>query len=213
MSPPGPPAQRSNRPADQVHTSISPVELAHRLGLAFPPTEEQQVAITAPLAPRVVVAGAGSGKTQTMGMRVGWLVANGHVETHRVLGLTFTRKAAAELGERVRHMLRRLLAAHECAPFLTAEVAAGLRTGEPTVTTYHSYAASLVAEHGLRIGLEPDTRLVGEAMSWQLAAGVVESYDGPMDAVDRAVSSVTGDVLALAAELPFLCSVVASACR
>ena len=182
-------------------SSISPVELAHRLGQAFPPTQEQQAAISAPLAPRVVVAGAGSGKTQTMGMRVVWLVANGHVETHRVLGLTFTRKAAAELGERVRHMLRRLLVAHRHAPFLTDEVSAGLRTGEPTVTTYHSYAAALVAEHGLRIGLEPDIRLVGEAMRWQLAAGVVESYDGPMDAVDRAVSSVIGDVLALTGEL------------
>ena len=60
-----------------------------------------------------MVAGAGSGKTQTMGLRVVWLVANGLVEPHRVLGLTFTRKAAAELGERVRRMLSRLRHAHD----------------------------------------------------------------------------------------------------
>ena len=78
-----------------------------------------------------MVAGAGSGKTQTMGLRVVWLVANGLVEPHRVLGLTFTRKAAAELGERVRRMLRRLASAHDESPFLTDAVAAALRTGEP----------------------------------------------------------------------------------
>jgi DNA helicase-2/ATP-dependent DNA helicase PcrA len=180
---------------------LTPAELAQRLGESHPPTPEQAAAITAPLRPHVVVAGAGSGKTQTMGLRVVWLVANGLVEPHRVLGLTFTRKAAAELGERVRRMLSRLRHAHDTVPFLTDEVAAALRTGEPTVTTYHSYAAALVGEHALRIGLEPSTRLVGEAVSWQYAAQVVESYDGAMDAVDRAVTTVVGDVLALAGEL------------
>ena len=91
------------------------------------PTAEQAEAVRAPMRPHVVVAGAGSGKTQTMGLRVVWLVANGKVEPHRVLGLTFTRKAAAELGERVRRMLRRLQHAHEQAPFLTDDVAAALR--------------------------------------------------------------------------------------
>ena len=180
---------------------MSPEQLAARLGEAFPPTGEQTNAVSAPLRPHVVVAGAGSGKTQTMGLRVVWLVANGLVEPHRVLGLTFTRKAAAELAERVRRMLRRLAAAHDASPFLTDDVAAALRTGDPTVTTYHSYAAALVGEHALRIGLEPDTRLVGEAVSWQYAAQVVESYDGDMRAVDRAVTTTTGDVLALAGEL------------
>ena len=139
-----------------------------------------------------------------MGLRVVWLVANGKVEPHRVLGLTFTRKAAAELGERVRRMLRRLQHAHEQAPFLADDVAAALATGEPTVTTYHSYAAALVGEHALRIGLEPDTRLVGEAVGWQYAARVVESYDdeaGDLVAVDRAVSTVIADVLDLSGEL------------
>ena len=180
---------------------LTPAELAVRLGESHPPTPEQAAAITAPLSPHVVVAGAGSGKTQTMGLRVVWLVANGLVEPHRVLGLTFTRKAAAELGERVRRMLSRLRHAHDSAPFLADDIVAALRTGEPTVTTYHSYAAALVGEHALRIGLEPSTRLVGEAVSWQYAAQVVESYDGAMEAVDRAVTTVVGDVLSLSADL------------
>jgi DNA helicase-2/ATP-dependent DNA helicase PcrA len=180
---------------------FSPAELARLLGEQHPPTDEQAVAVEAPLAPLAVVAGAGAGKTQTMSLRVVWLVANGLVAPHRVLGLTFTRKAAAQLGERVRRMLRRLLTSHERAAFLDEAVALSLRAGEPTVSTYHAYAASLVAEHALRAGVEPSARVLGEAITWQYSSEVVEAYDGPMGAVERRLATVTADVLALAGEL------------
>ena len=61
--------------------------------------------ICAPAQPLAVIAGAGSGKSETMAARLVWLVANGMVRPERVLGLTFTRKAAGELGERVRARL------------------------------------------------------------------------------------------------------------
>ena len=64
--------------------------------------------IEATLEPLLGIAGAGSGKTETMAARVVWLVANGLVEPDQVLGLTFTRKAAGELAERVRARLRAL---------------------------------------------------------------------------------------------------------
>jgi DNA helicase-2/ATP-dependent DNA helicase PcrA len=180
---------------------LGAVELARRLGQKHPPTPEQVLAVEAPTEPLVVVAGAGSGKTQTMAMRVVWLVANGLVEPHRVLGLTFTRKAAAELGARVRQMLRGLSAAHDVEPFLLPDVAAALRTGEPTVSTYHAYAAALLGEHALRIGVEPTSRLIGPAVAWQYAMEAVESYDGDMGDVGYAVSTVVDSVLALAGDL------------
>ncbi|MBD8024295.1 ATP-dependent DNA helicase [Microbacterium gallinarum] len=74
----------------------------------FPPTDEQTAVIEAPLSPALVVAGAGSGKTETMASRVVWLVANGIVRRDEVLGLTFTRKAAGELAERIQRRLARL---------------------------------------------------------------------------------------------------------
>ncbi|WP_125131711.1 ATP-dependent DNA helicase [Microbacterium sp. 10M-3C3] len=74
----------------------------------FAPTPEQTAVIEAPLAPALVVAGAGSGKTETMAGRVVWLVANGLVRRDEVLGLTFTRKAAGELAERIARRLQRL---------------------------------------------------------------------------------------------------------
>ena len=83
------------------------LQIAQALGNPGP-TAEQQAVIEAPLRPLLVVAGAGSGKTETMASRVVWLVANGHVEPDQVLGLTFTRKAATELAERIARRLRRL---------------------------------------------------------------------------------------------------------
>lgn len=87
--------------------TVSPEALAAALG-QFPPTAEQSAVIAAPMAPALVVAGAGSGKTETMAGRVVWLVANGLVHRDEVLGLTFTRKAAGELAERVQRRLARL---------------------------------------------------------------------------------------------------------
>ena len=81
--------------------TYTPVQLARLLGLPEP-TAEQAAVIGAPPQPLAVIAGAGSGKSETMAARLVWLVANGVVRPERVLGLTFTRKAAAELGQRVR---------------------------------------------------------------------------------------------------------------
>lgn len=88
-------------------TLLSARTIAAALG-QFPPTDEQAAVIEAPLSPALVVAGAGSGKTETMASRVVWLVANGLVRRDEVLGLTFTRKAAGELAERIQRRLARL---------------------------------------------------------------------------------------------------------
>ena len=91
----------------EISSEISPEAIAAALG-QFPPTLEQAAVIAAPLEPALVVAGAGSGKTETMAGRVVWLVANGLVRRDEVLGLTFTRKAAGELAERIQRRLTRL---------------------------------------------------------------------------------------------------------
>ena len=91
-------------------TRYTPAQLARLLGVAEP-TAEQAAVIAATPGPMAVIAGAGSGKSETMAARLVWLVANGLVRPERVLGLTFTRKAAAELAERVRVRLDGLRAA------------------------------------------------------------------------------------------------------
>ncbi|MFC8900452.1 UvrD-helicase domain-containing protein [Streptomyces cinereoruber] len=170
-----------------------PEELKELLGIPFTP--EQTACITAPLAPQVVVAGAGSGKTTVMAARVVWLVGTGQVAPEQVLGLTFTNKAAGELAERVR----------------TALVRAGVTDpdvidpdnppGEPRISTYHAFAGQLLTDHGLRIGLEPTSRLLADATRYQLAARVLREAPGPYPALTRSFPTLITDLLALDAEL------------
>jgi len=186
----------------------SPAQLARLLG-AQEPTAEQAAVIGAPLAPMAVIAGAGSGKSETMAARLVWLVANQYVRPERVLGLTFTRKAAGELAERVRTRLAALRRAglQVGPPQLALSASAAddgddeLLAGEPVIATYHAYAGRLVADHALREGLEPTLRLITPAVSWQLAARVVAAYDGPTDALEWTPLTVTAAVLALAGEM------------
>src|SRR5207249_9353142 len=115
-APPGAPLARAalraplaRWPARQAMSTVryEPGHLARLLGLPEPTAEQAEV-IAAPLEPLAVIAGAGSGKSETMAARLVWLVANGMVRPDRVLGLTFTRKAAAEFADRVRSRLERL---------------------------------------------------------------------------------------------------------
>ncbi|MGE2725610.1 ATP-dependent helicase [Mycolicibacterium pulveris] len=173
----------------------SPAELADRLGL-FAPTEEQAAVIAAPPGPLVVIAGAGAGKTETMAARVVWLVANGYASPGEVLGLTFTRKAAAQLLRRVRTRLARLAGAG-LAPHTEAG-AAGCQ--EPaTISTYHAFAGNLLREHGLLLPVEPETRLLSETEMWQLAFRVVCEQPGLQ--TDKTPAAVTRMVLRLAGQL------------
>src|SRR3712207_2679289 len=71
----------------------------------------------------------------------------------------------------------------------------------PTVSTYHGYAASLVTEHGLRIGVEPGAGVLGPAMCWGQAASVVSGWTGDMGDVQLTPLTTVEDVLALAGEL------------
>jgi DNA helicase-2/ATP-dependent DNA helicase PcrA len=177
---------------------LTPAEVAARCGLSYAPSTEQAAVVSAPIdRPLVVVAGAGSGKTETMAARVAWLVANRLVAPEAILGLTFTRKAAGELNERVRLRLG-ALARH---PDTDADLAERLGLAQPTISTYHGYAAALVAEHGLRIGVEPGAGVLGPAMCWGQAAAAVSGYAGDLSDVQLKLVTTIDDVLKLAAEL------------
>lgn len=157
------------------------------------PTEAQQRVICAPVdAPALVVAGAGSGKTETMAARVVWLVANGLADPGQILGLTFTRKAAQELAHRIRRRLRRLSQVlpdvADPDPFAGADVA-----------TYHSFAASMYREHALRIGEDPDAVMLGEAAAWLLARDVVlAAKDARLADLEQSAERIIDATLSLA---------------
>jgi DNA helicase-2/ATP-dependent DNA helicase PcrA len=170
--------------------TISSNDLADALGI-FRPTDQQRAVIEADLAPALVVAGAGSGKTETMAARVLWLLANGHVKAGEILGLTFTRKAAGELAERIRKRIAQL-------------AAAGLMPDDydefdpPTVATYNSFANTIYRDHATLIGRESDGVVLGDASSWQLARRVVvASTDQRLPGLGKNVDTVTRAVRTL----------------
>jgi len=186
------------RPATTVAHSAFDIATALEMP---PPTAEQAAVIEAGARPLLVVAGAGSGKTETMAARVVWLVANGLVDPDQVLGLTFTRKAAAELSQRIAKRLRGLERAGIWTPPADDGTGAEVLGGTPTVSTYHAYAGRLVREHALRVGIEPEFRILTEAGAWQLAAEAVSRWDGPMDDVVKSEATVIQAVMALAGEM------------
>ncbi len=194
----------STLPVEDVtpHVRFSPEELSVLLGEKNTPTPEQSAIISSPLAPRLVIAGAGSGKTATMADRVVWLVANGWVTPEEVLGVTFTRKAAGELASRIRTKLLALqrLAARDTVKGMFPKGLLSSDALEPKVSTYHSFASGIVSDYGLRLGVERDVVLLGGAHAWQLASEVVEAYDGEYAHFRAAKSTLVKAVIQLAGE-------------
>ena len=99
----------------------------------------------APAAPLLVIAGAGSGKTNTLAHRVAHLIVNG-ADPRRILLMTFSRRAAAEMARRAERISCQALGAN-----------AGAMSGALTwAGTFHAIGARLLREYAREIGVEPD---------------------------------------------------------
>ena len=139
-----------------------------------------------------MVAGAGSGKTETLSLRILYLLDNARslfgrdLSPDEILCLTFTRKAAAEIAERASARIASVFGQDPNRP-------------DVTVATYNGYAAELAAEHGLRVAVDPGATILTNASLWQLADSVVQSWDRAME-TDAAVSTVTVALARLAAQ-------------
>jgi DNA helicase-2/ATP-dependent DNA helicase PcrA len=141
-----------------------PPELLTAMGSE--PTQEQWTAISWPLEPSVLVAGAGSGKTSVMAARVVYLAlaALGRIDAPgvmpgNVLCLTFTNKATENLRLRVRRALASL------------DLAEG---EEPEIANYHGFAASLLERFGVLAGYEPGARVLSQAQREELCGRVLD---------------------------------------
>ncbi|MEY4087179.1 MAG: hypothetical protein RIU70_289 [Actinomycetota bacterium] len=159
------------------------------------PSDEQRPIISIhdnPLEPAVVIAGAGSGKTETMAARVVYLVANEIARPDQILGLTFTRKAAGELNTRIRKRLRQFQQAQD-----KQGIPRTFNSLDTAVTTYHSYAGRLLSEHAIRYGIDADVQPLGEAALWMAANTLVRTWDDGTFATSDAASTVVKDLLGL----------------
>ncbi len=150
----------------------------------YEPTDEQWSAIAHPLEPVYLIAGAGSGKTAVMAARIAWALQTQPFSPSQILGLTFTNKAADELLERIHLAL--------------AELAD--ETGEDVIVqTYNAFAAGIVRDHGLLVGIEPESGLLSEAQQWQLLLGCLD--DLAFDALEVRSPYVARSSLGLASSV------------
>ncbi len=187
----------------EINNEISSVTIAKKLGeltgKTILPTAEQQAIIESKhWGPAVIIAGAGSGKTETMSLRVLWLVANGVVAPHEILGLTFTRKAAGELSGRIRKRLRQL----QKVGLLPNDPETGLPQDIAVeVSTYHSYAGRALKEYGILLGIDSSVEPIGEAASWQIAYNVV-TRDGDLEfPLTKSPKSIVEKVMSLSSQI------------
>ena len=133
--------------------------------------EKIQAIEYAPLdSPSLVVAGAGSGKTELLAVRVLWLVANGFARPEQILGLTFTKKAATELSKRIFEALIKLRESSYWPEDLEFEFIA------PTISTYNAFSNQIFRDHSLALGYESESKLLSEASAFQLAREVCVRY-------------------------------------
>lgn len=120
----------------------------------------------------LVLAGPGSGKTKVLTLRVAKLLLDSPGATFRILGLTFTKKAASEMRQRV---------------------AAVVRNPETRVrlTTFHSFAVDLLRLHGSHLGLRPDFQVVEEfAEREAVMADALAGVAGVRDSVPQLLRRV-----------------------
>ncbi len=102
---------------------------------------EQRRAVTHGDGPLLVVAGAGTGKTQVITRRIAWLIATRRARPSEILALTFTDQAADEMQMRVDQLV----------PYGYTDTA---------ISTFHAFGDRLVREFALELGLPPDVRVL-----------------------------------------------------
>lgn len=122
-----------------------------------PPDAEQRRAIEQDLESNLFVeAGAGSGKTESLVRRILELFAQGVAQPSEIAVITFTRKAAAELRQRVQVRLEEAGCDEQDAERRKRLQEASTHLGDAFLGTIHSFCARLLREHPFEIGLDPE---------------------------------------------------------
>lgn len=103
--------------------------------------ENQRQAVAWDEGSLLVLAGPGSGKTSVLTLRIADLIAKSPSESHRILGLTFTVKAANEMQNRLRGLL-------------------GEDSRRIQIRTFHSFCTDILRQHGSQLGFRPDFAVI-----------------------------------------------------
>jgi DNA helicase-2/ATP-dependent DNA helicase PcrA len=120
--------------------------------------DAQRAAVTAPLAPTLVLAGAGSGKTRVLTHRVAWLIRVENVSPHGILAVTFTNKAAGEMRGRIETLL-------------------GIPGAALWIGTFHGLAHRLLRIHWREAGLPQTFQILDAEDQLRMVRKVLKALD------------------------------------
>ena len=141
-------------PAAQVVAAVEPGD-----GVLSGLDADQAAAAAVPEGPLLIVAGPGTGKTRTVTHRLAHLVLERGVPAEECLAITFTRRAAQELAERLAGLI-------------------GPAAERRAVGTFHSFGMQLVREHHERLGLSAEFGVAGVERQVELLAGITGDEAG-----------------------------------
>lgn len=125
----------------------------------------QQLAVKATEGPCLILAGAGSGKTRVLTYRVAYLISEKKIPPENILCLTFTNKAAGEMTERIKKLLR------------TTNYE--LQT-TPVMGTFHSFCAKILRRDGKVLGLPPHFAIYDESDALDAVKEAMENLNIPV---------------------------------
>ena len=120
--------------------------------------DAQREAVSAPLAPVLVLAGAGSGKTRVLTHRAAWLIREHGVSPHGLMAVTFTNKAAAEMRGRIEKLL-------------------DMPGGALWVGTFHGIAHRLLRRHWREAGLPQSFQILDEEDQHRLVRRIIREQN------------------------------------
>src|SRR5499427_1280969 len=118
---------------------------------------EQRLAVETLDGPVLVLAGAGTGKTRVLTVRIGHILATGRARPSEILAVTFTNKAAREMKQRV------------------GEIVGGVVEGTPWLGTFHSIGVKILRRHAELIGLKSDFTILDVDDQIRLLKQVLEA--------------------------------------
>ncbi len=142
---------------------------------------EQAEAVIHQGTPLLILAGAGSGKTKVLTHRIANFAVNNAIPAHRILGVTFTNKAAAEMKERIAKVV-------------------GEKMDFPFLGTFHSICVRLLRTDGRSIGIEPSFTIYDTADQKDIIKEVLKDLNmDPKEfnpnAIQWAISSAKNDLI------------------
>jgi DNA helicase-2/ATP-dependent DNA helicase PcrA len=120
--------------------------------------EEQRAAVTAPIGPVLVLAGAGSGKTRVLTHRAAWLIVEHGVSPHGLMAVTFTNKAASEMRGRIETLL-------------------GMPADALWIGTFHGLSHRMLRRHWREARLPPSFQIIDEDDQQRLVRKIIREQN------------------------------------